>query len=43
VSSIDEVLALALQPVSFDVRPTDRRKRKDDGKGGPTYPPASPI
>jgi ATP-dependent Lon protease len=43
VSSIDEVLALALQPVSSDVRPTDRRKRKDDGKGGRPFPPASPI
>jgi ATP-dependent Lon protease len=47
VSSIDEVLALALQPVSFDVRPTDRRKRKDEikteGKGGRPFPPASPL
>jgi hypothetical protein len=38
-------LQLALQPVSFDVRPTDRRKRKDEtkteGKGRPS--PASPI
>jgi ATP-dependent Lon protease len=43
VSSIDEVLALALQPVSSDVRPTDRKKRKDESKGGRPYPPASPI
>jgi ATP-dependent Lon protease len=47
VSSIDEVLALALQPVSFDVRPSDRRKRKDEskteGKAGRPYPPASPL
>jgi ATP-dependent Lon protease len=47
VSSIDEGLALALQPVSFDVRPSDRRKRKDDtkaeSKSGRPYPPPSPI
>src|SRR5438034_9677408 len=48
VSSIDEVLALALQPVSTDARPAaDGRKKKDEGrrevknegKGGRGYTP----
>ena len=34
VSTIDEVLALALQPVSSDIRPlvTEGKKQKEDGK-----------
>jgi ATP-dependent Lon protease len=50
VSTIDEVLALALAPVSTDLRPGDGRKKKDEGKGdvkhegrsgrGPLPPPA---
>jgi len=39
VSAIDEVLALALQPISSDRLPVSRR-RKDEPKGGrPTTPP----
>ena len=33
VSSIDEVLAFALQPVSSDIRPSESQKKKDEGKG----------
>jgi len=32
VSTIDEVLALALQPVATDARPDDGKKQKDEGK-----------
>jgi ATP-dependent Lon protease len=41
VSTIDEVLALALQPVSSDLRSPDIKKKKDEGKGGrlPVPPP----
>ena len=43
VSTIDEVLALALQPVSSDVRPADRRSRKDEGKSeGKARPAVDP-
>ena len=44
VSSIDEVLALALLPVSSDVRPgaVEGRRRKDVKAGGAT-PPAPPV
>jgi ATP-dependent Lon protease len=46
VTTIDEVLALALQPVSSDVlRPSKRRKDDPNpgGKSGQTYPPSSPA
>jgi ATP-dependent Lon protease len=49
VSTIDEALALALQPVSSDVRPPtpDGKKRKDEGKNdarsGRTYTPPAPA
>ncbi len=46
VTTIDEVLALALQPVSSDVlRPSKRRKDDPNpgGKSGRTYPPSSPA
>src|SRR5712692_3890522 len=51
VSTIHEVLALALQPVSSDTRPadgkTDDRKKRDEGKPevkpGRPAPPASPA
>jgi len=40
VSTIDEVLALALLPVSSDVRAPELKKKKDEGKGGrSTVPP----
>ena len=48
VSTIDEVLALALQPVSSDVRPPtpggkrQKDERKRDVKAGRTYAPAVP-
>jgi ATP-dependent Lon protease len=32
VTSIDEVLALALQPVSTDLRPGDARRQRDEGR-----------
>jgi ATP-dependent Lon protease len=35
VSSIDEVLALALAPVSSDVRPSDGHRKHGEGKGHP--------
>jgi ATP-dependent Lon protease len=42
VSSIDEVLALALQPISRDTRPGDTRKKldenKDSGRSGRVVP-----
>jgi ATP-dependent Lon protease len=43
VSSIDEVLALALEPVWTDIRPADARKKSDEpsGKGGRIVPPPS--
>ena len=34
VSTIDEVLALALLPVSSDLRSSEIKRKKDDGKGG---------
>jgi ATP-dependent Lon protease len=42
VSTIDEVLALALQPVSSDLRSADIKKKKDEGKGGRLLVP-SPV
>src|SRR5262245_23067480 len=36
VSSIDEVLALALQPVSSDMRPAESKRKKETGR---SYPP----
>src|SRR5262249_42329557 len=33
VSSIDEVFALALMPLSSDVHPADGRRKRDEGKG----------
>lgn len=39
VTSIDEVLALALQPMSSDVRPSEGRRKKDTGRA-PMPPPA---
>jgi ATP-dependent Lon protease len=43
VSSIEEVLALALQPVSSDTRPSDGRRPKEEGRSevrsGRTYSP----
>jgi ATP-dependent Lon protease len=35
VSGIDEVLALALAPVSSDVRPSDGKRKAGEGKGHP--------
>jgi ATP-dependent Lon protease len=49
VGTIDEVLALALQPVSSDARPAAPRRKKDEGKTdakgegkGRSYQPTSP-
>jgi ATP-dependent Lon protease len=42
VSSIDEVLALALQPVSSDIRPgegKEGRRKKDESRSGRSTPP----
>ena len=45
VTTIDEVLALALMPVSSDLRPGEGKRKKDEGKGdvrsgrGPSPPP----
>src|SRR5438132_503358 len=46
VSTIDEVLALALQPVSSDTRPAEGKRKKDEGKDvktGRPYLPPSPA
>jgi ATP-dependent Lon protease len=44
VSSIDEVLALSLEPVSSDVRPpASEGRRKKDAKGGGAAAPAAPA
>jgi ATP-dependent Lon protease len=47
VSSIDEVLALALVPLASDVRATEGKRRKEEGKsdlkGGRIHPPPSPA
>ena len=46
VSSIDEVLALALQPISSDVLPVSKRRKEDakpEGKGGRGYAPPSAV
>ena len=46
VTTIDEVLALALMPVSSDLRPGEGKRKKDEGKSevrngrGPSPPPA---
>jgi ATP-dependent Lon protease len=42
VSAIDEVLALALLPVSSDLRPTDGRKSKDEARAE-GRPPRRPL
>jgi ATP-dependent Lon protease len=41
VSSIDEVLALALQPASSDTLPTAKRRKDDHKPGGRPYSPPS--
>jgi ATP-dependent Lon protease len=43
VSSIDEVLALALLPVSSDVRPGAEGRRRKDVKTGSAVPPVPPV
>jgi ATP-dependent Lon protease len=44
VSSIDEVLALGLQPVSSDLRPAaSEGRRKKDAKGGGAAAPGAPA
>src|SRR5437870_4109737 len=47
VSSIEEVLALALQPVSSDVRPGEGKRKKEEGKSevksGRPYSPSTPA
>jgi ATP-dependent Lon protease len=43
VSSIDEVIALALAPVSTDVRPVEGKRKKEEGKSGRTFTPPSPV
>ena len=47
VSTIDEVLALALLPVSSDVRPGEGKRKKEEGKrevkGGTPLVPPSPA
>ncbi len=45
VSSIDEVLALALVPLSSDAKPAERRKREatGEGKGGRPYQAPTPA
>ena len=46
VSSIDEVLALALAPASTDVRPAEGKegkRKKEEGKSGRTFVPSSPA
>ena len=44
VSSIDEVLALALAPMSTDLRPgAEGKKTRDEGKGGRLSAPPSPV
>jgi len=42
VSTIDEVLALALEPVSSDTRPLEARRRESGGTGRP-YRPSTPA
>src|SRR5205085_1693541 len=39
VSTIDEVFALALQPVSSDVRTPEAKRKKDESKGRGVLPP----
>ncbi len=43
VSSIDEVLALALQPTSSDTLPVNKRRKDDPKSGGRTVTPSRPA
>jgi ATP-dependent Lon protease len=43
VSTIDEVLALALQPVSSDVLSSEVKRKKEEGKTARTFVPPAPA